>query len=404
MGFKVLIVGCGAQGKVISTHMARSREVDEIRLSDVNIEACKQHAEWLKSDKVSVYKVDASNVKGVASLAKGVDVVVNAVIPEYNLSIMNAALESGANYIDLAFGPPYENIDKEFEKSEKFIDAGLTAITGTGTAPGLTNVLAARAVDQLDKVDDILIRLYNSLEAKEPISTWSPRTMIEDCMLKPVIFENGTFKEVPPFSGEEVYNFPEPIGTQIVWFHMHEEPHMLGRTMKGKGLKNCNVKMGALAGIKSLFDRGLLSDKPVTVREGISVTPWEVVAASLPPPPTMDELKQKMEAGIIIDSRAVAVVDVKGEKNGEEVRIVSWAFYPSIKEVVKTFPMATHTSYMAGTNCTLIAIMLGRGEIKTKGVVTPELLEPETRQKYVLELAHQKPPIIAYERVERRIN
>lgn len=403
MGFKVLIVGCGAQGRVISTHMARASEVDEIRLSDIDLEMCKRHAEWLKSDKVSVHKVDASKVEEVASLAKGVDVIINAVIPEFNLAIMDAALKSGVNYIDLAFGPPYQNIEWEFERSVKFKDAGLTAITGTGTAPGLTNILAAHAVDKLDRVNDIYIRLYNTLEAKEPISSWSPRTMIEDCMLPPVIFENGKFKEVPPFSGEETYNFPEPIGPQQVWYHMHEEPFMLGRTMKDKGLKNCNTKMGAIGGIKSLFDRGFLSDKPVNV-EGMEVVPWKFVAALLPPTPTLDELKQKLKAGIIIGSRAVAVVDVRGEKNGKAQRIVAWAFYPDIKEVMKTFPMATHTSYMAGTNGAVLARILGRGEIKTKGVVTPELLEPEVRQKYLMELARQKPPIIAYERVETQIN
>jgi len=403
MGFKVLIVGCGAQGRVISTHMARAPDVDEIRLSDVDLEICKRHAEWLKSDKVSVHKVDASKVEEVASLARGVDVVVNAVIPEFNLAIMDAALKSGANYIDLAFGPPYKNIDWEFERSDKFKDAGLTAITGTGTAPGLTNILAAHAVDKLDRVNDIFIRLYNTLEAKEPISTWSPRTLIEDCMLSPVIFENGEFKEVPPFSGEETYNFPEPVGPQKVWYHMHEEPHMLGRTMKDKGLKNCNTKMGAIGGIKSLFDRGFLGDKPLKVEE-VEVIPWKFVAALLPPTPTLDELKQKMEAGIIIGSRAVLVADVRGEKDGKTQRIVVWAFYPDIKEVMKTYPMATHTSYMASTNGAVLARMLGKGEIKTKGVVTPELLEPEARQKYLLELAHQKPPILAYERVERQIN
>jgi saccharopine dehydrogenase-like NADP-dependent oxidoreductase len=403
MGFRVLIVGCGAQGRVISAHMARVREVDEIKLSDKNVKVCRQHAKWLQSDKVSVHKVDASNVGDVASLAKGVDVVINAVTPEYNLNIMDAALKSGANYIDLAFGPPYENIDKEFERDDKFKDGGLTAITGAGTSPGLTNVLAACAVDQLDRVNDIFIRLYNSLEAKEPITTWSPRTIIEDSMLKPVIFENGKFKEVPPFSGEEIYIFPEPIGAQTVWFHMHEEPLMFGRTMKDKGLKNCNLKMGALAGIKSLFDRGILSDKPVTIR-GVNVAPWEVVAATLPSPPTPEELKQKIESGIIIDSRAVAVVDVRGEKDNKEQRIVLWAFYPSIKEVVRTFPVATHTSYMTGINGALLAKMLGKGEITSTGVITPELLEQEVRHKYLAELAKQEPPILAYQRVEKRIN
>jgi saccharopine dehydrogenase-like NADP-dependent oxidoreductase len=244
MNFKVLIVGCGAQGKVISTNMARAPEVQQIKLSDVSLEICKQHAVWLRSDKVSTHQIDASNTEGTVSLAKGVDVVVNAVIPEFNLSLMDAALKSGAHYVDLAFGPPYENLEKELERSSKFEDAGLTAITGHGTSPGLSNILAANAVDKLNRVESIFIRLCNIIKAKEPISTWSPRTMIEDCLLEPLIFENGKFKSVPPFSGEETYIFPDPaVGAQSVWYHMHEEPYMFGRTMKDKVLKNCNLKM-----------------------------------------------------------------------------------------------------------------------------------------------------------------
>lgn len=404
MNFKALIIGCGAQGRVISTHMARTREVDEIRLSDIDLEACKRHAIWLKSDKVSAHKVDASNVDQVASLAKGVDVIVNAVTPEFNLSIMDAAVKSGAHYIDLAFGPPYENLDREFERSGMFKDIGLTAITGHGTTPGLTNILVANAADKLSRVEDVLIRLCNILVAKEPISTWSPKTMVEDCLLEPLVFEDGEFKSVPPFSGEETYMFPDPaIGMQTVWYHMHEEPHMLGRTLKARGLRNCNVKMGTLAKMKSLFDQGLLSDKPINIR-GVNIAPWEIVASSLPSPPTLEELKQKIETGIIIDSHAIVVADITGEKNGVRERHVLWSSYPSIKDVVKTFPMATHTSYMAGTNGALLAIMLGRGEIKTTGVITPELLEQRVRHKYLAELAKQEPPIFVYERVERRIN
>lgn len=78
MGFKVLIVGCGAQGKVISAHLAKTREVDQIRLSDINLELCKQHADRLKSEKISTHRVDASKINELASPAKGVDVVVNA--------------------------------------------------------------------------------------------------------------------------------------------------------------------------------------------------------------------------------------------------------------------------------------------------------------------------------------
>ncbi len=404
MNFSVLIIGCGAQGRVISTHMARASEVDEIRLSDINLELCRRYANWLKSDKLSVHKVDANNVDEITSLAKGVDVVVNAVEPRFNLKIMDAALHSGANYIDLAFGPPYENFDKELERSDKFKDIGRTALTATGATPGLTNVVAAYAVDKLDSVSDILIRSYDTIETKEPISDWSPATFLADCLEEAVIFEDGKFKKVPPFSGEEIYTFPDPaIGRQTVYYHAHEEPYTLGRFI-GKGLRNVNFKYGSpeITVLKSLWERSIISDKPVSVK-GITVIPRDLYLALTPPTVTMEELKHKLETGIIIDSHAMDVVEVIGKKNGKNVRYTLIIPYPSIHDVQRTMPIATHSSYVTSTNCSILTKMLGRGEIKTTGVIPPERLEPNARKRYIAELAAQDPPIIVYERVESHL-
>lgn len=409
MGFKVLIVGCGAQGKVISTYAARSTEVDEVRLSDINLEECKRHADWLKNDKVSVHRVDASKTDEVSSLARGVDVVVNAVLPIFNLNIMDAALKAGANYIDLAFGEPYENLEKELERNRKFKDAGLTAVTGFGCAPGITNILAAYAVDKLDHVNDIVIRLASMVKVKEQfmkwIPTWSPELLVADCVGEPVIFQDGEFRKVPPFSGEETYTFPDPtIETQTLYYHLHEEPFTLGRFI-GKGLKNVYVKKGGpeITLIKTLWEQGLLSDKPINVKN-VKVTPRDVYLALAPRPITMDELRQKVEAGIIADMYFAILVEVVGEKEGKSEHYILWSVSPKIRDIIKTMPVANTVSYLTGTSCWLMTKQLGKGEIKTKGVITPELLEPAARHKFLEDLALQDPPIIVYERVERRIN
>jgi len=392
MNFKVLIVGCGAQGKVLSTYMARANEVDEVRLSDINLEACRKHADWLKNDKVCIHRLDASKVDEVSPLAKGVDVVVNAVIPRFNLSIMDAALKAGAHYIDMAFGPPYENLEKELERSEKFKDAGLTAITGSGSAPGITNILVAHVTDKLDRVNDIVIRLADVDEAKEPVSTWSPETLIADCVAEPVIFQDGKFKKVPPFSGEETYTFPDPaIGAQTLYYHVHEEPLMLGRFI-GKGLKNVCVKMGGsgMMMIKALWEQGLLSDEPINIK-GVNVAPRDVYLALTPPPITMEELQQKVKTGIIAEMYSVILVEVVGEKDGRVEHHILWTSGPKLRDIIKAMPVANSVSYVTGTGCWLL-------------VITPELLEPASRRKFLDDLALQDPPIVIYEKVEKRVN
>lgn len=402
---KFLIVGCGAQGRVIAAHMARTPEVEEIRLGDINLEACKQYASFLKSDKVSVFRIDARNVDEIAACAKGVDVIVNATLSLFNLNIMEASLKAGAHYIDLAFGPPYENFERELALSERFERAGLTALTGTGASPGIVNVLAKCAVDELDRVESIIVRLSCVSVSKKPVSTWSPETLIMDSILEPVILKDGVLKTVPPFSGEETYTFPDPlVGTQTLYYHLHEEPFMFSRFI-GKGLKDACVKMGGpdIELIKMLWRMGFFSDKEIKVKN-FSFSPKEVTPALFPPPPTVEEIREMVETGTLTEIRDIAVVEVIGEREGKRETRTLWFTGPPLKETIKAFPMATPSSYVISTPCWLLAKMLASNEIKTRGVITPELLDRDIRRKFLLEMASQSPPIIVYERIERRMN
>ena len=402
MGSKMLIVGCGAQGKMLSTYLARSDEVDQIELCDINLDECKRHAEWLGSDKVSVHRASANDVNELTKLANGTDIVINAVESIFNLFVIDAALRSGTHYVDLAFGPPYDNLQNAFERNDKFTDIGRTALTSIGASPGITNMLAAQASDKLDSVESIYVRSCDVIDATEPIYPWSPRTLIQDCMLNPVIIDNGEMSDVPPFSGEETYTYPDPaIGTQKIWYHIHEEPFMFAHTMKAKGLKKCNVKEGGLGRIKTLYDMGMLTTKPVKVR-GVEVPSWELAASLLPTPPTGEDLKRMTESNIIADSHCVILVDVSGERNGVPERHTLWACAPSIREVMKKYPIATHSSFQISVTGSLAALKLVRKEINVTGVLTPEQLPRTTRQKLLDELGQQDPPLRLYERVESR--
>ncbi|UCE15630.1 MAG: saccharopine dehydrogenase NADP-binding domain-containing protein [Candidatus Bathyarchaeota archaeon] len=404
---KVLVVGgYGAQGSVICTYLARRPEVSEVVCAGRNLAKAKRLVERLKSDKVSPKKLDATKQDELTSAAKGMDLVVNATVPKYNLILMDAVLKGGAHYQDLASGPTDtpmdEFISQQIERSSKYEDAGLTALINTGSSPGVTNILARHAADKLDKVDEIKIRYTGLMETKEFISIWSPETMWADMAEEPFLYENGKLKRVPPFSGEEVYPFPEPFGSQKLVHHHHEEVVTLSRFI-GKGLKYADFKMGDpdIYIAKAIWQIGLLSKKPVDVR-GTKVVPREVFVSAIPPPLAMEEVQQKIKEGILVDASEFAIVEVAGEKADETIRYTyEWPTL-NIREANKIMPGVTQESYCTGVPAAIFAWMLGRGDIKTTGVIAPECLDLEVRNVILSKLTEMKMPV--YEKMKRTLS
>ncbi len=112
----------------------------------------------------------------------------------------------------------------------------------------------------------------------------------------------------------------------------------------------------------------------------------------------IEEYRKKIEEGVLIDQRRYGVVDVRGEKDGKEVRHLLW-FYMTLRKAHERVPGATAISYLTCTSALTAVLMLGRGEIETKGVITGEGLSPEEVVKYLSEVARRGIPI--HERVER---
>ena len=387
MPFSVLVVGCGAQGKVISTYLSRSREAEEILLGDVNVEMCRQHVNRVNSEKLSAYAVDASNVHAVAELAERADIILNAVPPQFNLTLMDAALKSETSYVDLAFGPPYDMFDKQMAKDVAFKEKKLTALTCTGSSPGIVNVIAANAADELDTVKSVRLRIGDVVHSKELISTWSPETMLGDMAEEPIVFENSEYKRVPPFSGEEVFNFPQPVGPQPTFMHVHEEAITLPRFI-GKGISYLDIKLGTpdMPLIKSLVDLGLCNSDPIEV-DGGNVIPRHLLLRLFPPTPTPEEIVKKLAAGIITDAYQTYVVEIVGEKENRPVTYTYTVSSPSLRQVQETMPGATHESYLTGTSAAVFSEMLGEGKITMKGVIAPECLDSGAREEYLARIA-----------------
>jgi saccharopine dehydrogenase (NAD+, L-lysine-forming) len=372
---KVLIVGAGAQGHVITWNLARCAEIDEIVLGDI----------------------DEVRARAVADQVGGGKLVVNATVPDFNMAVIEACLAAGADYQDMATGTLSDKtIDEgalmQMELSDEFRRAGLTMLTCTGMDPGVSNTFAGNCYEDLDICTDIHVKDYSVFESPVPLQLWSQWTYYTDCATPPLTFREGEFVRVEPFGLREFYQFPEPFGRGCVVAHDHEEvstiPRMLPRRFGDKGLRNVTFKLGfdedALNADQAFVASGMAGKEPVLVR-GAQVRPIDVYCATLAPNPSPEEMKRLVEAGEIKDY-GVIVCDAWGEKDGKPARWNYSVFTPTIQWITERIPGATSVSYGTSTPAAIYSELLVKDMIEETGCVAPEILERTVRDAFINEL------------------
>jgi saccharopine dehydrogenase (NAD+, L-lysine-forming) len=402
---KVLIVGAGMQGQVITWNLGRNPAVTEVVVADYDEARAKFIAGQVGAGKASAAFVDASDVDAVAKLGEGAKLIVNAVIPEFNIAIMKACLKVKADYLDMASGQTQAlTIDEAFLEQMKldgdFKNAGLCALLSTGMDPGVTNTFAANGYEDLDKCFEIRIKDYSIFDSPVPLQVWSQETYYTDCAQPPLLFEDGEFKRVDIFGRKEFYLFPEPWGLGPVICHDHEEvstlPRLLPKKFGDKGLRYVDFKMGmpeeGIDADLAFVGSGMVSKEPVTLKDGAKVRPIDVYVATLAPNPPADELARLALAGEILD-RGVVVVDCIGEIGGKPATINHTIVPPDIKYVNERIPGGTMVSYGTSTPASIYAEMLAEGKIAEKGVVAPEILERSERDAFIKELGARDMPV-----------
>jgi len=393
---KILVLGgYGAQGSVMCTELVKHSKVSEVICAGRNVKEAEAFKQRLKSEKISTRQVDLNKTDEIRKAAQGVDIVVNSANYIYDLRIMKAAAQEGASYQDLALGPcidaPGASVDKvldiKLRMDKKFENVGRLAMIATGMDPGVTDIIAGYAADKFDNVYEIRMKDCGATKSTEPVSTWAPQLLWYDMIQKPYVFENGKLKRVPPFGDEEVYCFPEPLGMQPCYHHFHEEPVIMGRFLKEKGIRYVEFKMcgPGMPFAKALYDYGLAKDEPIIVK-GVKVAPIDVFLAVTPPTPSMEEVQEMIKSGKLQDEVACLAVDIKAVEKGKDV---DYTFLTTLtlKEANKRIPGATATSYYVGIGGEVFTELLVEGKIRTKGVAPPEGLTPHERVAVMQRLA-----------------
>lgn len=396
MGKKILILGTGAQGSTVALRMDEEPNVDEIICADYDQKAVDSLAGQLKKGRG--VQVDASKKENIVEVAKGVDLIVNALPLEFGKKVLDAALDVKTNYQDFATPETPELHESWIEGfkilykdySPKFAANGNLAICGTGSAPGLIMAASRLAVKDLDTCDTIYNIVWEGVEAKrfQPF-WWSPVSALIDMSGKAYAFIDGEIVRTEAFSMpiKRKYDY---MDREIEFVeHEHDEPVQIGFNAEThfKGCKNAYFKYAG-AGIdfaKPLYRAGLLSREAEEIN-GQKIVPFDVVLKHLPPAPKYkEEIKEIIDEGLVSDSGCM-VIEAYGEKGGKKVRNEVHVFAPGLVDSFEKSGL-TAEMYLTGQGGALFTKMFANDKYDQKGLITSDMLTYEEIDYYFEEAA-----------------
>ena len=301
---RILLVGAGGVGTAFARIAAR-RPFAELVIADYDLGRAQRAA--AARDGYQAVQLDARDEQAATDLLRQhrCDVLMNATDPRFVMPLFRATLQAGTHYLDMAMSLSYPHPDEPYRQTgvklgdEQFAleaeweRSGRLALVGMGVEPGLSDVFARYAADELfGEITELGVRDGASLEVAgyEFAPTFSIWTTIEECLNPPVIWERGLgWFTTEPFSEPEVFTFPAGIGPVECVNVEHEEVLLMPRWVEAQRV-TFKYGLGAefIGVLRTLHKLGLDSADPVRVG-GTSVSPRDVVAACLPDPASLGD-------------------------------------------------------------------------------------------------------------------
>ncbi|VUD68059.1 Carboxynorspermidine synthase [Thalassocella blandensis] len=297
---KVLIIGAGGVGQVVAHKCAQLADVfTDIVLASRTEEKCKKIAAQIEEKqgrKIATAQVDADNVPELVALINKEKpaMVINVALPYQDLTIMDACLETGVNYLDTANYEPLDTAKFEYKwqwaYQDKFKQAGLMALLGSGFDPGATNVFTSYiAKHYFDEIHTLDIIDVNGGDHGYPFATnFNPEINIREVTAECRHWEDGEFVTTPAMSLKQSFTCPDGVGTYNIYRMYHEELESL--TKNFPSLKKAQFWMSFsenyLKHLEVLGNVGMTGIEPVDY-QGQQIVPIQFLKTLLPDPSTL---------------------------------------------------------------------------------------------------------------------
>jgi len=353
--------GCGVVGSIAVETLASSGVFSEVVIADINIAQANRLVERLGQGNVSASEFDAASPHGIRNAIAGSSVVLNCVGPyyKYGPSILKEVIESKINYVDVC---------DDLDATEKLLDmdgnarkAGISALIGMGSSPGIANLLVKFCADSLlDQVE--VVDIYHAHGGEKVEGPAVVKHRIHSMKMDIPMFLDSKFTTVKLFedsgkSLEEEVEFQD-VGTYSVYAYPHPETITLPKFLKGiKRVTNLGLVLPPAYAelIKGMVRLGVTDEEPMEV-QGHQIAPLEFAVAFI----LSQRHRLMQEAGLIEPMGCLKIV-VKGNKNGEQSSYI--------------FSMSSRGQGMGegtGVPAALGTMLMATGKVKPEGVNPPE--------------------------------
>lgn len=362
----IVLGGAGAMGRVTVRALIEYPDIDQVTIADYNEARAQELAESLHSKKLQTRQIDVNDEERLRALLRGADVALSAVDYVFNLPILRACIKERVHYADL--GGLFHMSRTLLALNDEVEAAGITAILGMGGTPGITNLLARLATDQLEQVESIKVQLgcADATPSSAPlVPPYSMRTILDEFTKEPQVFQDDQWYPQRPLSGQEELIFPLPIGRATAIYSLHSECATFPVSFRDKGIRHVSFKIAFptdfMTRLKFLVDLGFGSDEPLIVHGG-QVSPREVLT--------------RLVEALPIDSAEPQDCDVlrvvtTGFLSGRAIEITNQVVVqPSRRWGVSAGALDT------GTPLAIAGRMLANGEITRRGAHGPEVCVP----------------------------
>ncbi|RJF86140.1 saccharopine dehydrogenase family protein [Sphingomonas cavernae] len=375
---KVLVIGAGGVGSVAVHKMAMNTEIfSSITLASRRKFKCDAVAESVKERTgvtIGTAEIDADDVAATTALLEKIrpDLVVNLALPYQDLAIMDACLAAGVNYLDTANYEPRDEAKFEYSwqwaYQDRFKQAGLMALLGSGFDPGVTSVFTSYTKKHLlDRIDTLDILDCNGGDHGQHFATnFNPEINIREVTAPSRHWANGEWVEGPALSHKQSFDF-EQVGPKNMYLMYHEELESLAKHYPE--IKRIRFWMtfgdAYLKHLEVLQNVGMTRIDPV-IYEGKEIIPLQFLKAVLPEPASLGPTTHgKTNIGTI----------ATGEKDGEQKTFYVYNICDHEDAYAETGNQAV--SYTTGVPAMIGAALMLQGKWKGEGVFNMEQFDPD---------------------------